>query len=200
MSTRQELAEVEAAVKTIRDGLFREFSEAHPLDLTNPNLANPADKARRMARYLEFLADAVDQGWAQGNDQGKRRALAAAIEINSLFPDQGLPHERLTKLVFESLDASPNAPSLELADQVFYGMLISHPLIAVKMKIHVIAAAIDACRVDGRKNRQQRRQEGAGMPRWEALSAALAGTGAATAAGAIKQAWLQRRKGRVREI
>lgn len=173
--------------------IYREFCEknpiSHPAELIHPGL-----KARRIARYLEHLADVFERGSREKTDEGMRRATIAAMDIQRHVLDQGLPHERLAKVVDTNVRELPHKSDRTIASLVIVAMMHSHPEVGIFLELEKIETAIRLWRTDGRKNRAERRAEasmrGNGTdPRFEALAEVLEGTGAQVAASTIKQAF-----------
>lgn len=173
------------------EAIYREFCEKNPMD--NRERVHPGMKARRIARYLEHLADVYEQGRAENTEEGLRRATIASMDIQRHVLDQGQPHERLVKVIDVFTREAPHLSDQEIVAQVLLSMMHSHPFVTFYIDPEKLDAAIQAWRIDGRKNRATRRAEGAHEKRWEALAAVLEGTGAQVAPSTIKQAFFARR-------
>jgi hypothetical protein len=155
---------------------------------------HPGLKARRIARYLEHLADVFERGSLEGTDEGLRRASLAAREIQKHITDMGQPHERLAHVIDGLIRQNPDGDDEAILLDVFLAVMHSHPEVGLFLRADRVRAAVQAWRVDGRKSRASRRADGTHEKRWEALAAALEGTGAHVAPNTIKQAFFGRRK------
>lgn len=185
------------AAKTLRtlekfEALWREFAEANPHPDDFRSHTDPAYKARFLARYMEHLASAYERFSALKDDDSVAVAATIANDIQSRILDQGTPHERLAKMVFLWIEKLPGISSHDVAVFVLRSMWWSHPEVASRLQMHRLIAAVEACRIDGRKNRKERRREASVSDRWEALANVLEGTGAQVTASAIEQAWQRR--------
>jgi hypothetical protein len=179
------------ATGSLAESIHREFHEENrpsPGELIDPSL-----KARRLARYLEHLATIYERGTEEQTHEGLQRAALAAFEIQRHILGQGLPHELLTKLVSAYAQECPQLSAKNAAAMVLMGMMHGHPFVGFRLQPDRIEVAVEAWRVDGRKNRAVRRAEGVSEKRWEALAAVLEGTGAQVAPSTIKQAFFARR-------
>lgn len=186
MGTPEEILKSGAAI-------YREFCEKNPMD--HREHVHPGMKARRIARYLEHLADVFDKGSSEKTEEGLRRATLAALDIQRHVLDKGQPHERLAKVVDEFTSKATHASDQTIVAQVMLSMMHSHPFVAFYIDPEKLETAVRVWRVDGRKNRATRRAEAsaAGVePRFAALAAVLEGTGAVVSPGTIKTAFYRR--------
>ena len=184
MGTPEEILNSGAAI-------YREFCEKNPMDPRER--VHPGMKARRIARYLEHLADVFDKGSSEKTKEGLRRASIAALNIQQHVLDKGQPHERLANVIDTFTREAPHLSDREITAQVLLSMMHSHPFVAYYIDPEKLDVAVQVWRVDGRKNRATRRAEGGNERRWEALAAVLEGTGAQVAPSTIKQAFFARR-------
>jgi len=189
---------MDAYVHLEKEMLYVEFIKARPPSAEDLlNFMHPVVKARRLADYLHFLADVIEQGLAQGDSQGRHRAYVAQRAIHHFYGDQGLVHQQFVSVVFETIADNPQVPSATLAAIAHAKLLYSHPEEAMRMKIDRITAAVEACRSKERKSREARRAAGEVSMRWQTLAAALEGTGAKVSPESLRQAWYGRRNNKL---
>lgn len=181
-SHRPSTPEEDEELDRFRFSLAVEFHEANPpAPEDKMRLAHPAYQARRLARYLDFLADIVDEGFDNRTDaRAAQRAVAAIREIKRHRLDDLPPHEVMTQRLALFVERLPHLSDETIADLVLHQVMISDFEVARLMNHNrgAMVAAVAAWRANRGK--------------WEALSAVLEGTGAKVEAGSIQTAWHRR--------